>query len=120
MSEIYSFVFPVPPSVNHYLKNHHRTPEANAYRDECRLIARGRIDAPLEGELVVTLDVPLIGKKGHRRDIDNFSKVIFDALNGLVWHDDSQIIELHVYGKSGKIIVPTIELSVWSKDSAKP
>lgn len=115
MSETYNFVFPVPPSVNHYLKNYHRTPEANAFREECQLIARGRVDAPLEGDLVVVLDVPLIGKRGHRRDIDNFSKVLFDALNKIVWHDDSQICELHIYRKSDKITVPTIELCVWSK-----
>jgi len=30
-----------------------------------------------------------------RPDIDNFIKVIFDSLTGIVWLDDSQVVELH-------------------------
>lgn len=35
----------------------------------------------------------------QRRDIDNMTKLIFDACNGLVWADDSQVVELisHVF-----------------------
>lgn len=38
---------------------------------------------------------------GHIRptkkpDADNIAKVICDALNGLAWHDDSQVVMLHV------------------------
>lgn len=116
MSDTYNFVFPVPPSVNHYLRNYHKTPETKAFIEECQLIARGRVDKPLEGELVVVLDVPLYGSKGHRRDIDNFSKVLFDAMNGILWHDDSQISEMHVYGNRAKMESPHIELAVWSKE----
>ena len=29
-----------------------------------------------------------------RPDIDNISKVVMDALNGLAWHDDSQVVSL--------------------------
>jgi Holliday junction resolvase RusA-like endonuclease len=30
----------------------------------------------------------------RRRDIDNMLKLLLDALNGVVWHDDSQIQEV--------------------------
>lgn len=33
-------------------------------------------------------------KGGQRRDIDNMCKLVFDACNGVVWADDSQVIEL--------------------------
>lgn len=38
---------------------------------------------------------------GHIRptrkpDADNIAKVVCDALNGLAWHDDSQVVMLHV------------------------
>lgn len=28
-------------------------------------------------------------------DIDNLCKMIFDAFNKYIWHDDSQVVELH-------------------------
>ena len=31
----------------------------------------------------------------QKPDIDNLSKAVFDALNELIWKDDSQVIELH-------------------------
>lgn len=32
----------------------------------------------------------------YRPDADNESKLVMDALNGLVWADDAQVIDLHV------------------------
>jgi crossover junction endodeoxyribonuclease RusA len=32
----------------------------------------------------------------RKRDIDNVLKVLLDAMNGIVYIDDSQIIELHI------------------------
>jgi Holliday junction resolvase RusA-like endonuclease len=29
--------------------------------------------------------------------LDNRAKVALDALNGIVWDDDSQVVELHLY-----------------------
>ena len=29
-------------------------------------------------------------------DIDNLAKSVLDGLNGVVWHDDSQIVSLHL------------------------
>lgn len=31
----------------------------------------------------------------HKRDVDNLLKIIFDALNGVCWKDDSQVSEAH-------------------------
>lgn len=38
----------------------------------------------------------------QRRDIDNMFKLILDALNGIAWVDDTQVVELH----GRKILVP--------------
>lgn len=40
-------------------------------------------------------------------DIDNLEKAVLDACNGILWLDDSQIVELHSYKHkgAGKIIL---------------
>ena len=29
-------------------------------------------------------------------DVDNVVKIVLDALNGFAWHDDAQVIDLHI------------------------
>lgn len=41
-------------------------------------------------------------------DTDNYIKSTLDALNGVLWHDDSQIVKIEAekrYGETGKIII---------------
>ena len=71
-------------------------------------------DKPLEGPLRVDISfymyIPKNTSKRRRTlkeskiilpvkrpDIDNLAKSITDALNGLVYKDDNQIVELHLY-----------------------
>lgn len=49
---------------------------------------------PMKGELEVWTTLYL--KTKRKADIDNFNKIYFDALSGIVWEDDSQIVEHHV------------------------
>lgn len=49
----------------------------------------------------------------HKPDVDNIAKAILDALNGVVWLDDKQVVELLVskaYGKEDKINIEIIEV----------
>lgn len=46
-------------------------------------------------------------------DTDNYIKATLDALNGVLWHDDSQIVKLTAekrYGERGKIIITVTQL----------
>lgn len=36
-----------------------------------------------------------------RPDIDNLCKGVFDALNGIIWNDDSQIVGIHAWKRYG-------------------
>lgn len=47
----------------------------------------------------------------YRMDIDNMLKFINDALTGVIWHDDSQIWEMHAIKEFGE--VEGIQISVW-------
>lgn len=53
-----------------------------------------RFNQPFATDLAVTLEFTL----GDRRrvDLDNLSKAVLDGLNGIVYEDDRQIVELHL------------------------
>lgn len=51
--------------------------------------------------------------KVSRPDCDNLAKIILDALNGIVWVDDAQVVELCVqkqYGLNAETLVTIQEL----------
>jgi Holliday junction resolvase RusA-like endonuclease len=55
----------------------------------------------LSGPLCITLELyvkrPKKTSRGHpRADLDNYTKAVFDILNGKLWEDDSQIISMYV------------------------
>lgn len=73
----------------------------NAYYEPPKSISKKQRAAMLEGTI----------KPTKKPDIDNIAKVVLDALNGIAYKDDTQVIELTVnknYGGIGKVEV-TIE-----------
>ncbi len=54
----------------------------------------------VEGEFPMSgpFRVELTFKLGDRRriDSDNLSKAVLDAMNGIVWEDDDQVVDLHI------------------------
>ena len=63
---------------------------------------------PLEGPLKVQIALYWPDKRKH--DIDNI-KVLLDALTGIVWEDDSQIVDLHLT-KSIDTKQPRVEMTL--------
>jgi crossover junction endodeoxyribonuclease RusA len=63
--------------------------------------------APLDGPLRVALVFVMPRPSGtpkrstpaaiKRPDTDKLSRAVFDALSGVVWRDDSQVVELHAF-----------------------
>jgi Holliday junction resolvase RusA-like endonuclease len=95
--------------------------ETRAYETLVRQLAalemRGK--APLEGavrvELLIELAIPQSWSRtkqlaaiadeimpASRPDIDNFVKSVLDAINGIVFSDDAQIVELRARKKFGE------------------
>ena len=50
---------------------------------------------PISGDVAVDL-IFLLGNN-RRIDADNLSKAVLDALNGIAWEDDRQVIDLHLH-----------------------
>ena len=60
---------------------------------------RDLFDGPLAVLIHAWVKTPKKGKHAHpivKPDADNLAKLVCDALNGIVWHDDKQIVDLQV------------------------
>ena len=65
----------------------------------------------------IKLEVDLYFGTKRRQDIDNFNKLIYDALTGIVWEDDSQIQEVRtrkLYDKQN----PRVEITIHTTNLA--
>lgn len=66
-----------------------------------------------DGQLKVSINCVVRKPKTTERmypigDVDNYAKAVLDCLNGHMWEDDDQIIDLNVtkqYGEEGYIVV---------------
>jgi Holliday junction resolvase RusA-like endonuclease len=75
-----------------------------------RLVDAAEAGLPLEGPVAIRLR---FYRADHRRaDADNCEKAIADALNGICWLDDSQIVECHRYMAVDRGR-PRVEVEIW-------
>lgn len=106
-----------PKSTSHIYHYHckfgrpagYMTAEGKKIKESYWLQARSQCKKPLSGPLKVS--IILFFQDRRARDWDNFHKLSMDALNGVVWVDDKQIIEANVrksYDKEN----PRIELEI--------
>ncbi|MHA2274820.1 MAG: RusA family crossover junction endodeoxyribonuclease [Candidatus Kariarchaeaceae archaeon] len=133
MEKIYKFIIPVDPKAKKRPKVY-RWSTVNPSQNDEEVIAslfnqlEGQPDKPLNGQIRVQAkffknppkntpkwQLPLMEQGVFRPakspDLDNYVKLILDALNGLLWEDDRYIVEMH----SGKFYTtnqPRIELVV--------
>ena len=93
-----TLVLPAPPTANHRLFVRDgrmiKSKSARAYQKMVQLAARTNGCVCLTGPVAVELHWH---RKYKRGDLDNRFKNALDALKGVCWIDDSQIVELHAY-----------------------
>jgi Holliday junction resolvase RusA-like endonuclease len=93
-----SIVLALPPSANVYWRygpnGVHVSEEAQNYKAGVKWKALHQGMQPMSGELALYVNVYRQQKRG---DLDNYAKVLGDALNGVAYHDDSQVVELHMW-----------------------
>ena len=101
------------------------------YEDTVRLMAQSAGVPLLDGPVRVTIEAvwPMKGtplKKGSRPsvpkitkpDADNVAKCICDALNGIAWHDDGQVVALLVrkrYAAQGEAARTVVNVKQWEE-----
>lgn len=113
----HQFTIGLPPSANRYWRKVgsrvYKSAEATTYIQQTRwqLLAAG-VSNPITGPVVVELHVY---RKHKRGDLDNYNKILLDALQGLAYHDDKQVIELHAYRHDDKHN-PRVEVRVKSPE----
>lgn len=82
---------------------HFYTPRetADCERDIAKLATAARNAAGVSGPFSGGLAVEAAFAGGRRADLDNLQKTLGDALNGILFHDDRQIVEWFVYRVEG-------------------
>lgn len=97
---------------------HSYTPEATkAWEQAVQWAAKPHrpespLTCPLAVAMVFYLPKPKRCKREHpsvRPDIDNYAKAILDALNGMMWVDDGQIVQLTASKSYGE---PRVEIEI--------
>lgn len=68
---------------------------ASKYSQKIRAEAKKSISEPFLEKISVVIDLFLRGSS-NRPDIDNATKVILDALKGVAYQDDKEVIKLEV------------------------
>jgi crossover junction endodeoxyribonuclease RusA len=90
-----TFSLPYPPTANKYWRNVNGrmvvSADARAYKEEVGWLLKLKIKEPLPGDVYVKVRIFRPRKIG---DLDNTLKVLLDALKGIVFFDDDQVVEI--------------------------
>lgn len=87
-----------------------KNPKAQERKLQYKWEAKSQWNRPIiEGDVCINM-VLYFGTK-RKADIDNFNKIAWDSLTGIVYKDDSQITEAHIFKKYDKEN-PRIEISI--------
>lgn len=94
--KVYRLTLPYPVSANRYWRNVSgrmvRSAQATAYKEAVGYLCNLAGIEPLEGDVRLALDLYRPRRSG---DLDNFLKVLGDALQGHAYVDDKQVVEIH-------------------------
>lgn len=69
--------------------------KTKAWEETVAWYGKAHCREPMSGKFEVTLT--FYRKSKRKADLDNLSKAVLDALNGIIWHDDDQVVALHLF-----------------------
>ncbi|MBO1361893.1 RusA family crossover junction endodeoxyribonuclease [Acetobacter sacchari] len=102
-----------------------KTTNAEAWVRSCAVeqVGQPMLDGPVQLRIEYEIAIPKSWPKkkasdarcGRQKptvkpDVDNVAKLVGDALNGIVWRDDSQIYELHVSRRYADVPKATVTI----------
>jgi crossover junction endodeoxyribonuclease RusA len=98
MSKTIKITLPFPPSLNMMFPTNRQgrrflSDRGKKFKEDAQTTCRISRVPLLTGELIVNLKLFRPKRSG---DIDNYAKGIFDAIKGICFIDDRQIVELHI------------------------
>jgi len=92
ISTAHSLTLPIPPSANRYWRSVGGrvlvSQEARDYKATAGWMAKAQGCDMATGEVTVHVDV---FRPQRRGDLDNYLKILLDAMAGILWADDDQI-----------------------------
>ena len=107
---------PWPPALNRlyrtYMGRILLSREGRAWKEQAGWFACAAGTKPLQGPVAVQL---VLYRPRKRGDIDGYSKALLDAMQGHLYLNDDQIVELHVYRMDDKInprVTVTVQAAV--------
>lgn len=104
---------PYPPALNRMYRTFNNriilSASARTYKAMVKLKAFGISPYMKPNRLVVEVILWRPRKSG---DLDGFLKAAFDSMNGVLWEDDSQVVEIHAYRLEDKLN-PRMDITVW-------
>jgi crossover junction endodeoxyribonuclease RusA len=108
---------PVPPSANRYWRNMRGhmvvSEETKTYKQHVRLLC-GSVE-PFAGAVAIRFRVFRARRAG---DLDNYEKVLIDALKGILYDDDSAVVEIHAIRDDDKHN-PRVMLQAWESKAPR-
>lgn len=106
-----TMTLPIPPSANRYWRSYGGhvvvSSEARDYKAAVRYSTLGV--RPFDGLVAVNVTVFRERKAG---DLDNYLKILLDALKGVLYDDDSAVVEIHAFREDDKSH-PRVEVVAW-------
>lgn len=103
----------MPPSANRYWRTGsghvYVSDEALDYKNDVAITARQQgVRKPFTGDVAVTV---YVYRKQRSGDLDNRLKVLLDALKGIAFEDDKQVVEIHAFRRDDKAD-PRVEVQI--------
>lgn len=89
----------------------HMDPEYLVWEEQVGYTALAEVDEPMDGYVVLALH--FFSDSWAMQDIDNLSKAILDGLRGVLFHDDRQVVNLHLF-KSQPIDEEGVLVRAWT------